>query len=73
MKQQIIEIHNKAKKFLREVWVEVSPKNGKVSWPTKKVILGATGVVLVCIAIITTYIGLVDWAFITLLNFVIGR
>ncbi|MFH1096226.1 MAG: preprotein translocase subunit SecE [Candidatus Desantisbacteria bacterium] len=73
MKQQIIEIHNKAKKFLREVWVEVSPKNGKVSWPTKKVILGATGVVIVCVAIITTYIGLVDWVFIALLNFVIGR
>lgn len=73
MKKQIIEIYNKARKFLKEVWVEVSPKNGKVSWPTRKVILGATGVVLVCIAIITLYIGLVDWISITMLNFVIGR
>ncbi len=73
MKQQIMEIHNKAKKFLREVWVEVSPKNGKVSWPARKVILGATGVVIVCVAIITLYIGIVDWASITLLSFVMGR
>ncbi|MFH1861156.1 MAG: preprotein translocase subunit SecE [bacterium] len=73
MKKQIIEIIDKSKKFLREVWVEVSPKNGKVSWPTRKVIIGATGVVIVCVAIIATYIWIVDTISITLLNFVIGR
>ena len=73
MKKQIIEIIDKSKKFLREVWVEVSPKNGKVSWPTRKVVMGATGVVIVCVAIIATYIWIVDTISITLLNFVIGR
>ncbi|MDI6781485.1 MAG: preprotein translocase subunit SecE, partial [Candidatus Desantisbacteria bacterium] len=73
MKKQIIEIIDKSKKFLREVWVEVSPKNGKVSWPTRKVIMGATGVVIVCVLIIATYIWIVDTISITLLNFVIGR
>ncbi|MBU0700623.1 preprotein translocase subunit SecE [bacterium] len=73
MKKQIIEIIDKSKKFFREVWVEVSPKNGKVSWPTKKVIMGATGVVIVCVAIIATYIWIVDTISITLLSFVMGR
>jgi preprotein translocase SecE subunit len=73
MNKQIIEIINKSKKFLREVWVEVSPKNGKVSWPGRKVIMGATGVVIVCVAIIATYIWIVDTISITLLHFVIGR
>ncbi len=73
MKKRIIEIIDKSKKFLREVWVEVSPKNGKVSWPTRKVVMGATGVVIVCVLIIATYIWIVDTISITLLNFVIGR
>ncbi|MCX5868846.1 MAG: preprotein translocase subunit SecE [Proteobacteria bacterium] len=46
----------KIKQFLREVRTEL----GKVTWPTRKEILAATGVVVVFVIIISIYLGLVD-------------
>jgi preprotein translocase subunit SecE len=44
--------------FLREVKQELS----KVSWSTRKEVLGATVVVLLITAIMSAYIGVVDYA-----------
>jgi preprotein translocase SecE subunit len=71
--EKINQITDNIKKFLNEVWAEVSPKKGKVSWPTKKMILVSTGVVIVCVAIVTTYIWIIDAVSLALLNIVIGR
>jgi len=46
----------KIKQFLREVKTELS----KVTWPTRKEILAATGVVVVFTLIVSLYLGLVD-------------
>lgn len=46
----------KTKKFLTEVKVELK----KVAWPTRKELIGATVVVIVAIALLATYIGVVD-------------
>ncbi|HNX81205.1 MAG TPA: preprotein translocase subunit SecE [Candidatus Omnitrophota bacterium] len=42
--------------FIQEVKQELS----KVSWSTRKELLGATGVVIVVTAIMAAYIGIVD-------------
>jgi preprotein translocase subunit SecE len=43
--------------FLQEVWAELK----KVHWPTRKETYAATGVVLVIVALIAFYLGLVDF------------
>lgn len=73
MKEKIKELFFKAKRFLNEVWVEVNPKTGKVSWPNQKMIMGSTAVVIICVLIITLYIYLIDAISITLINQLIGR
>lgn len=42
--------------FLQEVWAELK----KVHWPTRKETYAATGVVLVIVALIAFFLGLVD-------------
>ncbi|MEW6606833.1 MAG: preprotein translocase subunit SecE [bacterium] len=73
MKEKIKELIFKAKKFLNEVWTEVNPKQGKVSWPDRKTIIGSTAVVIICVLIITLYIYLADVIFIVVVNQLIGR
>jgi len=73
MKEKIQELIFKARKFLNEVWVEVNPKDGKVSWPNRKMIMGSTLVVIICVLMITLYIYLTDIISITLINQIIGR
>jgi len=43
-------------KFLREVKLELK----KVSWPSRKEISGSTGVVIVNVAIVAIYLGILD-------------
>jgi preprotein translocase subunit SecE len=43
-------------KFLREVKLELK----KVSWPSRKEISGSTGVVIVSVAIVAFYLGILD-------------
>ncbi len=42
--------------FFREVKIEMT----KVSWPTRKELVGASWIVLIATAILTTYIGILD-------------
>ncbi len=49
---------NKTKQFCLEVISELK----KVTWPNRKEALGATGVVLVLVIIVSVYLGLVDYA-----------
>jgi len=49
-------IFDKAIQFLREVKVELK----KVTWPSKKQTMGSTAVVLVIVAIISLFLGIVD-------------
>lgn len=73
LKEKIKETFFKIKRFLKEVWTEVEPKGGKVSWPNRKMILASTTVVIICVSIITLYIYIVDAVFILLINQLIGR
>ncbi|MFH1691932.1 MAG: preprotein translocase subunit SecE [Candidatus Omnitrophota bacterium] len=43
--------------FFREVKIEMT----KVSWPTRKELVGASWIVLITTAILTTYIGVLDF------------
>lgn len=43
--------------FFREVKIEMT----KVSWPTRKELVGASWIVLIATAILTTYIGALDF------------
>ena len=49
-------IFDKSIQFLREVKVELK----KVTWPSRKQTLGSTAVVLVIVAIISLFLGVVD-------------
>jgi len=49
-------IFDKSIQFLREVKVELK----KVTWPSKKQTIGSTAVVLVIVAIISLFLGIVD-------------
>jgi len=49
-------IFDKSIQFLREVKVELK----KVTWPTRKQTMGSTAVVLVIVAIISLFLGVVD-------------
>jgi len=59
------------KKYLLEVWAEVNPQKGKVSWPSKNEIVSSTMVVLVSIVLVGAYIGVVDFVIQYLLKKVI--
>lgn len=67
------EYEERADNFIKEVLAETMPPHGKVSWPNKKIILGSTLVVFVACAILTLYLGVVDFVFLKLINFIVGR
>ncbi len=48
---------NSVKQFLSEVVSELK----KVTWPNRKETLGATGVVLILVIIVSAYLGMVDY------------
>ncbi len=51
------------RKFLREVYQEVNPWTGKVSWPNRDTIVSSTLVVIVIVVVVSLYLGLLDFAF----------
>lgn len=55
---------HRAIQFLREVKVELK----KVTWPTRKQTLGSTLVVIVLVLLISTFLGLVDFALSTIVR-----
>ena len=54
--------------FLEEVWREVRPDKGRVSWPTMKAIRVSTVLVMVCSLLLAGYIFACD----TLLSRTLG-
>jgi len=50
---------NRASRFLSEVVAELR----KVSWPTRPALLQSTAVVIVCVAVVAAYLGVLDAAF----------
>jgi preprotein translocase SecE subunit len=73
MIEKIRKYIKKTKNFLQEVWIEVNPRVGKVSWPAKKIILGSTIVVLITVSIIALYIFIVDMISAGIMGIIIGR
>lgn len=59
---------NKIVNFLREVKTEL----GKVSWSTKEELLVSTLVVLISVALLAIFIGICDFVFLRVINFVIS-
>ena len=53
--------------FLQEVWAELK----KVHWPSRRETYAATVVVLVVVAIVALYLGLVDFALSQLIQFIL--
>jgi len=63
--------YEKGKTFLREVWIETNPKTGKVSWPSKKAIIGSTIAVLISVIIFSLYLAIVDYISLRIMMFLI--
>ena len=49
--------------FLREVWIEVRPNKGRVTWPTFASVRISTRVVIVSSIVLGLFIGLCDFLF----------
>lgn len=56
----------KIKKYFEEVVNEMK----KVSWPSKKQSWESMNVVIVVILLITAFVGLADWLFVSLMKFI---
>ena len=59
-------------RFLREVWIEVRPNNGRVSWPTFENVKLSTKVVIVSSIGAGAFIGLLDIIFGKVLKAIVG-
>jgi len=57
---------------VRQFLAEVVSELRKVTWPSRKETLGATGVVLVLVIILAAYLGLVDYILSHLVRYLIG-
>lgn len=51
------------RQYLAEVWGEVKPTDGKVSWPSREDVRGSTVVVIATVAILALYLGAIDIVF----------
>jgi len=60
---------NKAVQFLRDVRFEL----GKVTWPSRRELLGSTVIVIIMSVIVSIFIGVVDLGFSNLVSFIFGR
>ena len=56
--QRVKDVVPQSRQFLTEVWGELR----KVHWPTRQETLAATVIVVVVVVIVSLYLGLVDWA-----------
>jgi len=61
-------IMNKAVQFLSEAKAELK----KVAWPTRKQTLASTGVVMVIVAVMALYLGIIDLILAKLVKFILG-
>jgi preprotein translocase SecE subunit len=59
-------------KFLNEVWIEVRPKNGRVSWPAFENVKLSTKVVVMSSVGLGVFIGILDVIFGKLLKIIVG-
>lgn len=59
-------------RYLREVWIEVRPNNGRVSWPTYDNVKMSTKVVIASSVGLGAFIGLLDVIFGKILTMIIG-
>ena len=59
--------------FLEEVWIEIRPKDGKVSWPTKDEIVESTTIVVICVAIFGIYLASLDVSFRYLIGLLVSQ
>ena len=57
---------------VRQFMSEVVSELRKVTWPTRKETLGATGVVLILVIILAAYLGLVDYILSHIVRYLIG-
>lgn len=58
--------------FLHEVWVEVRPGKGRVSWPTFDSVKVSTKVVIFSSIGLGLFIGLLDWIFASIYTAIIN-
>jgi preprotein translocase subunit SecE len=61
-------IMNRARQFLSEAKAELK----KVTWPTQKQAMASTAVVLVIVAIMAIYLGLIDFALAKIVKWILG-
>jgi preprotein translocase subunit SecE len=61
-------LFQRIKTYLQEVWAEMA----KVSWPSREEVRGATVVVLITVALMTVFIGVVDQILNRLLKLILG-
>ncbi len=59
---------NRARQFLREVKVELK----KVTWPSKRELIGSTIVVIVFVFIVAAYLGLIDFIYTAIIGKLLG-
>jgi len=60
---------NKLIQFLKDVRFEL----GKVTWPSRRELLGSTVIVMIMSVIVSIFIGVVDLGFSNLVSFIFGR
>jgi preprotein translocase subunit SecE len=58
----------RARQFLREVKVELK----KVTWPSKRELIGSTIVVIVFVFIVAAYLGLIDFIYTAIIGKLLG-
>lgn len=63
----------KLKLFMTEVWTEIRPNDGKVTWPGKEEVLESTMVVFLCVVVFSLFLALLDAAFRKLIGILVGQ
>lgn len=57
---------------MREFMSEVRAEAHRSAWPTRRELVGSTGVVIVFVIILGVYIGMNDWVLLSLVGWLIG-
>lgn len=68
-KKKMKNLINKVIQFLKDVRFEL----GKVTWPSRRELLGSTVIVMIMSVIVSIFIGVVDLGFSNLVSFIFGR